>query len=183
MMKIIYYVHGTTYDNAAKKCSGWHQVELNDLGKEQAVNLGKNTPYKFDILFTSDLIRAEETARLAFPKFKAISDKRLRECNYGIYDGEEKSKVIFADHISVPFPDGESLIDVENRIRDFLDYLNKNYKEKTIGIIAHCATQLALEVITKNISWEEAIKDDWRKTGDWQPGWEYIINKDLTREF
>ena len=52
-MKIIYYVHGTTYDNASKKCSGWKQVELNDLGREQAVNLGKNTPYHFDILFTS----------------------------------------------------------------------------------------------------------------------------------
>ena len=33
---LIYFVHGTTYDNASKKCSGWKQVELNDLGKEQA---------------------------------------------------------------------------------------------------------------------------------------------------
>ena len=57
--RIIYYVHGTTYDNADKKCSGWKQVELNDLGKEQAINLGKNTPYDFDVLFTSDLVRAE----------------------------------------------------------------------------------------------------------------------------
>ena len=35
---LIYFVHGTTYDNASKKCSGWKQVELNDLGKEQAAN-------------------------------------------------------------------------------------------------------------------------------------------------
>ena len=54
--KIIYYVHGTTYDNASKRCSGWKQVELNELGKEQAQNLAKNTPYKFDVLFSSDLI-------------------------------------------------------------------------------------------------------------------------------
>ena len=33
---LIYFVHGTTYDNASKKCSGWKQVELNDLGKKQA---------------------------------------------------------------------------------------------------------------------------------------------------
>ena len=51
----------------------------------------------------------------------------------------------------------------------------KKYKNKTIGIIAHRAPQLAIEVITKNITWEEANKNDWRKTGDWQPGWEYII--------
>ena len=32
------------------------------------------------------------------------------------------------------------------------------------------------EVITKNISWEEANKNDWRKTGDLKPGWEYDID-------
>ena len=47
---------------------------------------------------------------------------------------------------------------------------------KTIGIIAHRAPQLAFEVITKNISWEEANKNDWKKTGDWKPGWEYDID-------
>ena len=175
--KIVYYVHGTTYDNASRKCSGWNQVLLNDLGKEQAINLGKNTPYKFDVLFTSDLIRAQETAKLAFPQFDAISDKRLRECNYGIYDGDDKNKVVYQDHIEIPFPNGESLLDVEKRIRSFLDYLNTNYEGKIVGIIAHRAPQLALEVIIKKISWEEAIFNDWRMTGEWQPGWQYVIGE------
>ena len=174
-MKIIYYVHGTTFDNALKCASGWKDVELNDLGKEQAVNLGKNTPYKFDILYTSDLKRAEASAKLAFPKFESISDSRLRECNYGDFDGKDKKLVIYEEHINNPFPNGESLIDVENRVRAFL---KDNYSEKTIGIVAHRATQLALEVITKKITWEEAIKQDWRKTGDWNPGWVYIIHEE-----
>lgn len=38
-----------------------------------------------------------------------------------------------------------------------------NIKEKTIGIVAHRAPQLALDVILKNISFEDAIKNDWRK--------------------
>ena len=175
--KIIYYVHGTTYDNASKKCSGWKQVELNELGKEQAINLGKNTPYKFDILFTSDLIRAITTASLAFPKYDSIQDNRLRECNYGDYDGGDKKLVVYEEHIDIPFPNGESLKDVENRVRDFLKYIDSNYPDKTIGIIAHRAPQLALEVITKGITWEEAIKNDWRKKGDWQPGWQYTLKK------
>ena len=175
-IKIIYFVHGTTFDNASQKCSGWKQVCLNELGKEQAINLGKNTPYKFDVLFTSDLIRAKETAKLAFPKFDAIADKRLRECNYGIYDGGDKSNVVYEEHVNVPFPEGESLIDVEKRLRNFLEFLKENYQGKTIGIIAHRAPQLALDVISQNISWPEAIKNDWRKTGAWCPGWEYIIN-------
>ena len=177
-MKIIYYVHGTTYDNASNKCSGWKQVELNELGEEQAINLGKNTPYKFDILFTSDLKRAIKSAELAFPKYKSIQDKRLRECNYGILDGGDKKMIVYNDHIDIPFPNGESLEDVEHRIRDFLKYINDNYKNKTIGIIAHRAPQLALEVITKHITWKDAIKNDWRKEGSWQPGWEYIISEE-----
>ncbi len=175
-MKIIYYVHGTTFDNASKCASGWKDVELNDLGKEQAVNLGKNTPYKFDILFTSDLNRAVTSAKLAFPQLKSISDSRLRECNYGDFDGKDKSLVKYDEHITDPFPNGESLIDVEKRVREFLDYLESNYKDKVIGIVAHRAPQLALEVITKNISWEQAINNDWRKNGDWKPGWEYFID-------
>ncbi|MBQ2639872.1 MAG: histidine phosphatase family protein [Bacilli bacterium] len=174
-MKIIYYVHGTTYDNASKKCSGWKQVELNDLGKEQAVNLGKNTPYKFDVLFTSDLKRAMDTAKLAFPEFDSIQDERLRECNYGDYDGEDKHLVVYEDHIDEPFPNGESLKDVEKRVKEFLEFIKDNYDDKTVGIIAHRAPQLAIQVLTQNITWEEANKADWRKTGDWQPGWQYTL--------
>ena len=174
-VKIIYFVHGTTYDNAESKCSGWKQVNLNELGRQQAMNLGKNTDYKFDALFTSDLIRAMDSADIAFPKYEKIVDKRLRECNYGDYDGEDKKLVIYEDHIKTPFPNGESLENVENRINEFVEYIKKEYDGKTIAIVAHRAPQLALEVITKKVSWDEAINNDWRKTGNWQPGWEYIV--------
>lgn len=171
-----YFVHGTTYDNASKKCSGWKQVQLTDLGKEQAANLGKiNSDIKFDVIFTSDLIRAIDSANIAFPNVEKIQDERLRECNYGDLDGMDKNLIIYEDHIDEPFPNGESLKDVEQRIRSFIDDIKKEYQGKTIGIVAHRAPQLAFEVITKNISWEEANKNDWRKTGDWQPGWEYTI--------
>lgn len=173
--KIIYFVHGTTYDNASGKCSGWKQVELNELGEEQAINLGKNNNYKFDQIFTSDLVRAIKSADLAFPEYNKIIDERLRECNYGDYDGEDKSLVIYENHIYEQFPNGESLIDVEKRMREFVNHIKENYPGKTIGIVAHRAPQLALEVITKNISWEEAIEKDWRKTKSWRPGWIYII--------
>ena len=174
-VEIIYFVHGTTYDNASGKCSGWKQVELNDLGKEQAVNLGKNTDYKFDVLFTSDLIRAIKSSKLAWPEIDSIQDARLKECNYGDYDGEDKSLVVYENYIDTKFPNGESLKDVEKRIRDFVEFLKENYDGKTVGIVAHRAPQLALEVITKNMSWEEAIEKDWRKQKAWQPGWKYII--------
>ena len=178
MIKILYFVHGTTTDNQDKLCSGWKEAMLNDLGREQAINLGNVSRERkdtFDIMFTSDLKRAIESSRLAFPDIEKITDKRLRECNYGDLDGKHKSLVIYEEHIEDKFPSGESLLDVEKRMREFVEFLKENYDGKTVGIVAHRAPQLALEVITKGISWEEANKNDWRKTGDWQPGWEYII--------
>lgn len=178
MIKIIYFVHGTTTDNASKLCSGWKEAMLNDLGCEQAKNLGnisRDIGDKFDIIFTSDLKRAIHSGNIAFPNIEKITDSRLRECNYGDLDGKHKSLVNYEEHIIEAFPNGESLDDVEKRIRDFIKYLKENYDDKTIGIVAHRAPQLALEVITKGISWSEAINSDWRKTGDWKPGWEYII--------
>ena len=174
-IKIIYFVHGTTYDNSESKCSGWKQVKLNDLGIEQAKNLGKNTNYKFDALYTSDLIRAIDSANLAWPGYSKIADERLRECNYGDYDGKEKGLVVYENHILEPFPNGEALKDVEARMKSFIYDLKEHYDGKTVGIVAHRAPQLALEVITKNITWEEAIKNDWRKIKAWKPGWTYII--------
>lgn len=177
-VKIMYFVHGTTTDNAAKLCSGWKEAMLNDIGKEQALTLGnvsKDRGDKFDVVFTSDLQRAIDSSDIAFPQYEKIRDARLRECNYGDLDGEHKSLVVYEEHINDPFPNGESLKDVEKRVRDFVLEIKEKYDGKTIAIVAHRAPQLALEVISKNISWEEANQSDWRKTGDWQPGWEYEI--------
>ena len=175
-IQIIYFVHGTTYDNEMGKCSGWKQAELTDIGKERAIKLGEiRKDTNFDIIFTSDLVRSIDTANLAFPNVKKIQDKRLRECNYGNLDSRDKSLVVYEEHIEKPFPNGESLRDVEKRIKDFISFLKENYEGKTIGIVAHRAPQLALEVLTRGISWEEANKNDWRKTNSWQPGWEYTI--------
>ncbi len=177
-MKIMYFVHGTTTDNAAKLCSGWKEAMLNDLGREQALNLGnvsRDRGDKFDLVITSDLKRAIESSNIAFPDIEKITDSRLRECNYGDLDGEHKSLVVYENHIDDEFPNGESLKDVEKRMREFVSWLKENYKDKSVAIVAHRAPQLALEVISKGITWEEANKNDWRKTGDWQPGWEYEI--------
>ena len=177
-VKIMYFVHGTTTDNAAKLCSGWKEAMLNDLGKEQALNLGNvsnDRGDKFDIVITSDLKRAIESSNIAFPQYEKITDSRLRECNYGDLDGEHKSLVVYEDHVEEKFPNGESLLDVEMRMREFVSWLKENYEGKTVALVAHRAPQLALEVISKGISWEEANKNDWRKTGDWQPGWNYEV--------
>ena len=178
-VKITYFVHGTTTDNIEHKSTGWLPGELSQKGIDQSIALKEQTDInKFDIVFCSDLKRAIDSANYTFIGIKEIiQDKRLRECNYGDLNGRDSKLVKYEEHINDKFPNGECMIDVENRIKDFCDYLIENYNGKHIAIVAHKAPQLAFQVLAQNKSWEEAIDQDWRKTKFWQPGWEYIINE------
>lgn len=76
--RLICFVHGTKYDDASKKCSGWKNVMLNELGRVQAKNLGKiNSNINFDIIFTSDLVRTVESTDIAFLNVKKFKIKDL----------------------------------------------------------------------------------------------------------
>lgn len=174
---ITYFVHGTTTDNIEHKSTGWLPGKLSQKGIDQSIVLKDQVDIaKFDVVFCSDLQRAIDSAKYTFENTKTIiQDKRLRECNYGDLNGKESSLVKYEDHIENKFPNGECMIDIENRIKDFCNFLIQNYNGKHIAIVAHKAPQLAFEVITKNISWNEAIDKDWRKTKSWQPGWTYIV--------
>ena len=176
-VKIIYFVHGTTTDNEEHKSTGQNPGVLSKLGINQSKELrNKINLDEIDLVICSDLQRAIDSANITFENSKKIvQDARIRECNYGDLNGQDSSLVLDEEHTEIPFPTGESMKDVERRIRDFCKYLLDNYDNKTIALVAHKSPQLALDVITKNITWEQAIEQDWRKTKKWQPGWEYII--------
>lgn len=176
-VKILYFVHGTTTDNLEHKSTGWVPGKLSEKGIQQSLDLRKQINLdEIDIAVSSDLKRAIDSAEYVFGGEKNIlHDKRIRECNYGDLNGKDTSLVKYEDHIVEAFPNGESLKDVEKRVREFCEYLLENYDGKCVALVSHKAPQLALDVITKNISWEEAIEKDWRKTKSWRPGWEYII--------
>ncbi len=178
-IKITYFVHGTTVDNENHISSGWHDAELSELGRRQAAELKELVKDKhFDVVFCSDLKRAVDSAHLAFEGVAPISeDARLRECNYGTYNAKPSDIVepMQEKNIVDRFPEGESYEDVKSRIKDFLDFLKANHDGKSIAIVAHKAPQLALDVLLKGQTWEQAFADDWRKRKAWRPGWEYVL--------
>jgi len=178
-VKIIYFVHGTTTDNLEHKSTGWMPGEISEKGINQSIELRKQIDMNdIDLVICSDLKRAIDSAEYTFKDSKEILyDKRIRECNYGDLNGQDSSFVKYEEHINNKFPNGECLKNVEERLRDFCKYLLENYNGKTIALVSHKAPQLALEVITKNITWEQAIEQDWRKTKNWQPGWIYKIEE------
>lgn len=178
-IQITYFVHGTTTDNEKELSSGWFDVELSELGKNQSINLKEQIKdKKFDVVFCSDLKRAIDSAKLTFEgNTSIIIDPRLRECNYGTYNSKPSAIVepIQEKKITERFPEGESYEDVKSRIDNFLEYLKQNYDGKNIAIVAHKAPQLALDVLLKNKTWTEAFAEDWRKTKAWKPGWKYEL--------
>ena len=180
IVRITYFVHGTTVDNERGISSGWCDCELSEKGKAQSKALpGQVGDASFDVVFSSDLKRAVDSARISFKGVAPLrKDKRLRECNYGNLNGGASVKVdeMMRGCIDKPFPYGESYREVEMRIRGFLGDLCEKYVGKHVGIVAHRAPQLALDVILKGMMWEQAMDADWRLRKEWRPGWEYMLD-------
>lgn len=178
-IQITYFVHGATIDNERHVSSGWYDVELSELGKKQSIELKEQTKdKKFDVVFCSDLKRAVDSAKITWEGMcPIISDARLRECNYGDYNAKSSEIVepMQEKMITERFLNGESYEDVKIRVADFLEFLKQNYDGKSVAIVAHKAPQLALDVLLKNKTWEQAFAEDWRKTHSWQPGWIYEL--------
>ena len=178
-MKIVFFAHSTTTDNQAHRATGWLQGELSDKGIEQAKTLpGLVKDASFTAVYTSDLQRAIDSAELGFKDTHPIrTDWRLREANYGDLDGTDKSfKNDMTQFIDAPYPGGESYRDTEKRMRDFLEEVSQEFADGFIAIIGHEATQLCLEVICNDKSWQTFIAENWRPAQAWQPGWNYTHN-------
>lgn len=179
MVTITYFVHSITTDNEQSLATGWLPGELSLTGIERAKGLAvRLADVSFDTVFCSDLARAVQSTALFFGnRFPVVQDDRLREANYGDYNG--KPHTLFKDHmidfVDEPFPNGESYRDVEARMQSFCDFLKSSYDGKHVALVAHQGPQLALDVILGGKSWQQAIAEDWRKRGAWQPGWQYQI--------
>ena len=178
-VKITYFVHGTSTDNEKEVSSGWSDVGLSELGIKQSIDLKEQTRGKnFDAVFFSYLVRSFKSAELTWGgMYPVIQDTRLRECNYGTYNGQSSSIVepMQEKNIKDKFPEGESYEDVKARIVDFLNFLKQNYEGKSVAVVAHKAPQLALDVLLKGKTWEEAFAEDWRKNKSWRAGWKYFL--------
>lgn len=175
MISIVFESHSTTTDNATGRASGWADVELSELGEQQAKDLGRRRGGEhFDAIFCSDLQRSYRTAELAFGnKFPIYKDARLRECSYGDMDGKPTELVNpeKKNRISQPFPNGESYEQTCERMQSFLDELARNYQGKHVLIIGHRATQYGLEHSLNGLSVVDAVTAPWQ----YQPGWEYQL--------
>lgn len=151
-MKKHFYIfrHGQTIWNAEGRPQGQHSypVPLTSHGKEQVALLAeKLIDKKIEKIISSDLFRAEQTSQIIGEAIGAEYqlDKRLREVDYGQLNGLytiEREEVYpdfwrcYVDY-SLKFPDGESLNQVAERMKEALVEIAKNSAAYCFGISTH----------------------------------------------
>jgi alpha-ribazole phosphatase/probable phosphoglycerate mutase len=179
MLRLFYSPHMTSVDNEAGRASGHADAPLSPLGRQQAQELGQRYATEvLDAVFCSDLQRASSTARIAFAgrALPLVPDARLREYDYGDLTQYPVAQVEeeLPQRITEPFPHGESLLMVVQRVGAFLREVLREYDDKTIVVIAHRATRYGLEFWCGDASLEDIVRTPW----EWReiPIWRYELD-------
>jgi broad specificity phosphatase PhoE len=171
-LTVIFETHATSLDNEAGLASGWSDCDLSPTGVQQAAAVGERRKHnELAAVFTSDLTRAVRTAQIAFGErgLPLLEDRRLRECNYGLLTRRPALEIdaCRADHVTDPFPDGESYEEVAQRVRQWLREAIRAHSGSTILVIGHRATLISLEHLIIGIPLRDAVA----APRQWQPGW------------
>lgn len=173
---IIFETHSISEDNERGIATGWLDGRLSERGRRLAGELGERRRHdNIAVVFTSDLGRAVETAALAFAGtgITIIEDARLRECNYGQWNGMpvaqlEANRLL---HIDDPFPGGESYRQVVDHVASFLTDLARDWDGARVLIIGHSATRWALDHLLTGVPLEQCIRAPFA----WREGWSYTL--------
>ena len=157
---MIYIIrHGQTEKNRTNVLQGRSDIPLNDSGRQQAEEV-RNRVIKagihFDLVYTSPLIRAVQTAAIIAEGIPQLKDDRLIEMDYGPYEGMDLADPapevleFFRDFVHNPAPNGmEPLQAIVVRLGSFLEEIREEAAEKNILISTHAiAMKGALEYLT-----------------------------------
>ena len=176
-MNLILIRHGQSEWNALNQFTGWKDPGLTSKGVEEARNAGKiinNLKINFDLVFTSALIRAQNTAEIILKEINqplsTIKNQALNERNYGDLAGLNKDDArkrwgdeqvhIWRRSFDIPPPGGESLKDTGERVLPFFlkEILPYVCKGKNVLVAAHGNSLRSLIKFLDNISDEDIVK-------------------------
>ncbi len=193
MPNLITVRHGQSLWNLENRFTGWTDIDLSPKGIEEANEAGEKLKgYKFDIAFTSVLIRAKRTLDIILNIIKQTDipieyDKALNERMYGDLQGLNKDETrekfgaeqvhLWRRSYDVAPPGGESLKDTAARVIPYWE--SKIVPElkagKNVLISAHGNSLRALVKFLENLSDDEIIKTEI-PTGVPKL---YVLDKDL----
>lgn len=150
---IVFVAHGESIDMEQGKMTGDNDSPLSEAGGKYAMQLKEQLKdLRVDVVISSDLERATDTARIVFGDTDAdiIYDKRLRG----------------SDSTTEAAVSSPSYKEVERLVAECLHDVQERFCGKTIVIVGHRGTELALEVLTKEISLQQALFDGSKNTSE-----------------
>ncbi|WP_028054326.1 2,3-bisphosphoglycerate-dependent phosphoglycerate mutase [Sinorhizobium medicae] len=170
--------HGQSDWNLKNLFTGWRDPDLTELGIEEAMAGGKalaDYGIKFDIAFTSDLIRAQRTCQLVLDavdqsSLETIRDQALNERDYGDLSGLNKDDArakwgeeqvhIWRRSYDVPPPGGESLRDTGARVWPYYltDILPRVLSGEKVLVAAHGNSLRSLVMVLDGLTKEQILK-------------------------
>jgi probable phosphoglycerate mutase len=174
---MILYVtrHGETDYNVQKRYTGSTDIPLNTTGIRQAENLSnKLSDIKFDIIISSPLLRAKQTAEIINKSFNTpivIMDE-FSEINAGVYEGLTRAEAqmkypevwarladFFRKSNSRPLDDaptgGETVMQFDTRITAGLNKLKAEYAESRVLLVCHGFTARAVNRQLMELSFKD----------------------------
>jgi len=178
MSALILVRHGQSEWNEKNLFTGWKDPDLTSKGGVEAKEAGKSLnklDIKYDLMFTSILLRAKRTAQIILNELnqrdiKIIKDKALNERDYGNLSGLNKDEARekwgeeqvhkWRRSYNTPPPGGESLKDTAERVLPYyrnkiLPHVNEG---KNIIVAAHGNSLRALVMELDNLSPKEIVK-------------------------
>ena len=172
--------HGQSEWNLKNLFTGWRDPDLSPLGHEEAKAAGAKINakgFKFDIAYTSVLIRAQRTCQYILDGvgqsgLTTIKNMALNERDYGELSGLNKDDArakwgeeqvhIWRRSYDVPPPGGESLKDTGARVWPY--YLHEIQphvlRGETVLVAAHGNSLRALIMALDGLTGEQIVKQE-----------------------
>ena len=152
-MKIMLVRHGKTAWNGTGKIQGHSDIELDEIGIEQAKKLAAHCPFdKVDAIYSSDLQRARVTAEILAEKFNLPVQTmvELREVHFGDWEGKifselekvepENVKKFFRKPDELKINNAETFFEAQARAMASLKrIIASNKNDAQIIVVAHGA--------------------------------------------
>ncbi len=147
MKKLYFTRHGETFWNVENKICGATDIGLTETGHKQAEELGRyinelilEGKIHIDEIVASPLCRAFDTAKHIADAtgLPLRTDERLREQNFGKYEGTARNGEIFKldkRNFVNSYEGGESMLRLAQRIYNLLDELAED--DKIYLLVAH----------------------------------------------
>ncbi|MGD2251642.1 MAG: histidine phosphatase family protein [Anaerolineales bacterium] len=150
MVRLILIRHGETDSNLERRYTGYLDVPLNARGKRQAKALADRLqPRPIDWIYSSDLIRARQTAEILgmATGTEVRLDRRLREIHLGEWEGSrfddirasqpETWKRRLENPLEVHPPGGEDMASFRKRVLEALDDILRLHADQLVAIVTH----------------------------------------------